>query len=109
MISDGDSLRVPRLSLRTGGTVIATGSGTPMQNAGKLCHGAYPLHIFAGHDLHLHGPPRVDTAVSEVRLASTRRTSLPIPGPEKCDEKCNWLQEARERHGSRARRLPARG
>jgi phenylpropionate dioxygenase-like ring-hydroxylating dioxygenase large terminal subunit len=41
----------------TDGTVLQTPAGPPLCNAGKFCHGAYPLHVY--HDLIFAymGPP----------------------------------------------------
>ena len=39
------------------GTILETGAGAPLANGGKICHGAYPLHVFHQLIFAYMGPP----------------------------------------------------
>jgi nitrite reductase/ring-hydroxylating ferredoxin subunit len=74
------------------GTILATGSGAPMANAGKLCHGAYPLHVFHGLIFAYMGPPEKKPPFPMLDLYDDPHISV-IPAPERVsDLECNWLQ-----------------
>jgi phenylpropionate dioxygenase-like ring-hydroxylating dioxygenase large terminal subunit len=74
------------------GTILATGSGAPMTNAGKLCHGAYPLHVF--HDLIFAymGPPERRPPFPMLDLYDTPHISVESGRERACVNECNWLQ-----------------
>ena len=74
------------------GTILETGAGAPLANGGKICHGAYPVHVFHGLIFTYMGPPEKKPAFwnldifhdpnIEVQNAHSRTGILP----------CNWLQ-----------------
>ena len=88
------------------GTILETGSGAPMANAGKLCHGAYPLFVFAGLIFAYMGPPGKQPPfpmldVYEIR--TSRRT-----GPGAVHNALQLAANSREQHGPGAYRVSAR-
>jgi phenylpropionate dioxygenase-like ring-hydroxylating dioxygenase large terminal subunit len=74
------------------GTILATGSGAPMANAGKLCHGAYPLHVFNSLIFAYMGPPERKPPFPMLDLYENEHITIE-PGIERqCNNDCNWLQ-----------------
>jgi nitrite reductase/ring-hydroxylating ferredoxin subunit len=74
------------------GTILATGSGAPMANAGKLCHGAYPLFIFHELIFAYMGPPDKKPPFPMLDLYDNPHITVE-PGPGRVSyTKCNWLQ-----------------
>jgi len=74
------------------GTILATGSGAPLAGAGKLCHGAYPLHIF--HDLIFAymGPPEFEPPFPMLDVYDDPHITVEPARPRSCETPCNWLQ-----------------
>jgi nitrite reductase/ring-hydroxylating ferredoxin subunit len=74
------------------GTILATGSGAPMANAGKLCHGAYPLFVFHELIFAYMGPPEKKPPFPMLDLYDMPHITVE-PGRERsCEVPCNWLQ-----------------
>jgi len=74
------------------GAILATGSGAPMANAGKLCHGAYPLFIFHELIFAYMGPPELKPPFPMLDLYENPHISVE-PGPGRVSyTKCNWMQ-----------------
>ncbi|MEO8754826.1 MAG: Rieske 2Fe-2S domain-containing protein [Casimicrobiaceae bacterium] len=76
----------------TDGTILETPAGAPNCNAGKLCHGAYPVHVF--HDLIFiyMGPPDKRPAFPMLDIYDDANVSVE-PGTERTGiMECNWLQ-----------------
>ncbi len=76
----------------TDGTILATGAGAPLQHSGKLCLGAYPLHVF--HDLIFAylGPPDKKPPFPMLDIYEDPNIEIE-PGIERaCINECNWLQ-----------------
>lgn len=74
------------------GTVLETGGGPPIKNAGKICQGAYPLHVF--HDLIFAymGPPERKPPFPMLDLYDHPYIKVE-PGPDRTGiVDCNWLQ-----------------
>jgi nitrite reductase/ring-hydroxylating ferredoxin subunit len=75
------------------GTILETGAGAPLANGGKICHGAYPLHVFADLIFTYMGPPEHKPPFPNFDLFNAPHITV-VPGPGRCGEKdCNWLQE----------------
>ena len=75
------------------GTILETGAGAPLANGGKICHGAYPLHVFHEMIFTYMGPPEKIPPFPNYDLFDTPHLT-PMPGPDKSGWKpCNWLQE----------------
>jgi nitrite reductase/ring-hydroxylating ferredoxin subunit len=74
------------------GTILATGSGAPLAGAGKLCHGAYPLHIF--HDLIFAymGPPEFEPPFPMLDVYDDPHITIESGRDRACINDCNWLQ-----------------
>jgi len=74
------------------GTILATGSGAPMANAGKLCHGAYPVFVFHELIFAYMGPPELKPPFPMLDLYTDPDITVE-PGRERsCNVECNWLQ-----------------
>jgi nitrite reductase/ring-hydroxylating ferredoxin subunit len=74
------------------GTILATGSGAPMANAGKLCHGAYPLFIFHELIFAYMGPPEKKPPFPMLDIYDNPHITVQ-PGPGRVSyTKCNWMQ-----------------
>jgi nitrite reductase/ring-hydroxylating ferredoxin subunit len=74
------------------GTVLETGAGAPIANGGKLCHGAYPLHVFHGLIFAYMGPPDERPPFPLLDIYDDPDITL-IPAPGRVsDLECNWLQ-----------------
>jgi len=74
------------------GTILETPAGPPLCNAGKICHGAYPVHIF--HDLIFiyMGPPDRRPTFPLLDMYSAQHMTVE-PGLERTGVmECNWLQ-----------------
>jgi phenylpropionate dioxygenase-like ring-hydroxylating dioxygenase large terminal subunit len=74
------------------GTILETPAGPPLCNAGKLCHGAYPVHAF--HDLIFAymGPPDKKPPFPIFDLYSDPNIEVQ-PALERTGVMdCNWLQ-----------------
>jgi phenylpropionate dioxygenase-like ring-hydroxylating dioxygenase large terminal subunit len=74
------------------GTILETGSGAPMANAGKLCHGAYPVHVF--HDLIFAymGPPELKPVFPMLDLYVNPNITVENGHKRTGILDCNWLQ-----------------
>ena len=76
----------------TDGTILATGSGAPMQHAGKLCLGAYALHVFKDLIFAYLGPPDKKPPFPMLDIYEDPNIEIE-PGIERaCVNECNWLQ-----------------
>jgi nitrite reductase/ring-hydroxylating ferredoxin subunit len=73
------------------GTILETGAGAPLAG-GKLCHGAYPLHVF--HDLIFAymGPPELRPPFPMLDLYDTPHITVESGRERACVNDCNWLQ-----------------
>jgi phenylpropionate dioxygenase-like ring-hydroxylating dioxygenase large terminal subunit len=76
------------------GTILATGSGAPMANAGKLCHGAYPLHVFHGLIFTYMGPPDRKPPFPMLDLYDDPHLKIETGRARACDNDANWVQIA---------------
>ncbi len=75
------------------GAILETGAGAPLANGGRICHGAYPLHIFCDLIFAYMGPPELIPPFPRFDLFESPHLTV-VPGPGRCGEKdCNWLQE----------------
>jgi nitrite reductase/ring-hydroxylating ferredoxin subunit len=74
------------------GTILETGAGAPLANGGKICHGAYPLHVF--HDLIFAymGPPELRPPFPMLDLYDTPHITVESGRERACINDCNWLQ-----------------
>ena len=74
------------------GTILETGAGAPLANGGKICHGAYPLHVF--HDLIFAymGPPDKRPAFPRLDLFDHPHLTIESGREKDCVNECNWLQ-----------------
>jgi phenylpropionate dioxygenase-like ring-hydroxylating dioxygenase large terminal subunit len=74
------------------GTILETGSGAPMQHAGKLCLGAYPLFVFNSLIFAYMGPRELKPPFPMLDLYENPHITIE-PGIERaCVNECNWLQ-----------------
>jgi nitrite reductase/ring-hydroxylating ferredoxin subunit len=76
----------------TDGTVLETPAGAPLCNAGKICHGAYPVHVF--HDLIFiyMGPPALKPPFPMLDVYDHPDLTVE-PALERTGVmECNWLQ-----------------
>jgi len=74
------------------GTIRETPAGAPLQNAGKFCHGAYPVHVF--HDLIFTymGPPDLKPPFPMYDVYDSPHHRIE-PAVERTGiMECNWLQ-----------------
>jgi phenylpropionate dioxygenase-like ring-hydroxylating dioxygenase large terminal subunit len=74
------------------GTILATGSGAPMANAGKLCHGAYPLHVFHGLIFAYMGPPEKRPPFQMFDIFDDPHITLEPGRSRSCINEANWVQ-----------------
>jgi phenylpropionate dioxygenase-like ring-hydroxylating dioxygenase large terminal subunit len=74
------------------GSILETGAGAPLANGGKICHGAYPLHVFHGLIFTYMGPPELKPPFPMLDLYTQPHVTVE-PGPGRtCVLDCNWLQ-----------------
>jgi phenylpropionate dioxygenase-like ring-hydroxylating dioxygenase large terminal subunit len=76
----------------TDGTILETGSGAPMANAGKLCHGAYPVLDFHGLIFAYMGPPEKKPEFPVLDLYVDPNISVETGHLRTGILDCNWLQ-----------------
>jgi nitrite reductase/ring-hydroxylating ferredoxin subunit len=74
------------------GTILETGSGAPMANAGTLCHGAYPLHVFHQVLFTYMGPPERKPPFPMLDLYDDPHITVEPARARATDTACNWLQ-----------------
>ena len=74
------------------GTILETGSGAPMANAGKLCQGAYPLTVFHDVIFAYMGPPELKPPFPMLDLYDTPHITVESGLDRACVNECNWLQ-----------------
>jgi nitrite reductase/ring-hydroxylating ferredoxin subunit len=74
------------------GTILETGSGAPMANAGKLCHGAYPLVVFSALIFAYMGPPEKRPPFPMLDVYDDPHITVEPAQPRSCETPCNWLQ-----------------
>jgi nitrite reductase/ring-hydroxylating ferredoxin subunit len=74
------------------GTILETGSGAPMANAGKLCHGAYPLHVLFDIVFAYMGPPELKPAFPIMDLYKNPHLTMETGFERYTTTACNWLQ-----------------
>ena len=74
------------------GTILETPAGPPLANAGKLCHGAYPVHVFHGLVFTYMGPPDKKPPFPLLDVYDYPHLTVE-PAPERTGVMdCNWLQ-----------------
>jgi phenylpropionate dioxygenase-like ring-hydroxylating dioxygenase large terminal subunit len=74
------------------GTILETGAGAPLAGGGKICQGAYPLHVF--HDLVFAylGPPERKPPFPKVDVYDHPHISVESGIGRACVNEANWLQ-----------------
>jgi phenylpropionate dioxygenase-like ring-hydroxylating dioxygenase large terminal subunit len=74
------------------GTILETGAGAPLANGGKICHGAYPLHVFHQLIFAYMGPPEKKPPFWNLDLFHHPHIDVE-PGPDRTAIlDCNWTQ-----------------
>jgi nitrite reductase/ring-hydroxylating ferredoxin subunit len=74
------------------GTILETGSGAPIAHAGKLCHGAYPVHVFAQTVFAYMGPLEKKPPFPTFDLYQNPHITVEPGLVRSCVNDCNWLQ-----------------
>ena len=74
------------------GTILETGAGAPLANGGRICHGAYPLHVF--HDLIFAymGPLELQPPFPMLDIYEHPHITLENAHARTGVMDCNWLQ-----------------
>jgi len=74
------------------GTILETGAGAPLANGGKICHGAYPLHVFQDLIFAYMGPPERKPPFPIYDLFEHPHITVESGREKDCVNECNWLQ-----------------
>jgi len=74
------------------GTILETGAGAPLANGGKICLGAYPLHIFHELIFAYMGPPEKKPPFPMLDLFDNPNISVEPGRGRVAYTKCNWMQ-----------------
>jgi len=74
------------------GTILETGAGAPLAGGGKLCHGAYPLHVLLDLVFAYLGPPELVPPFPMLDLYTDPHVTLETGRERYTNTDCNWLQ-----------------
>jgi nitrite reductase/ring-hydroxylating ferredoxin subunit len=74
------------------GTILETGAGAPLANGGKICQGAYPLHILFDMIFAYMGPPEKKPPFPIMDLYEDPNIEFETGIGRSTITECNWLQ-----------------